>query len=68
MGRLASARTGHIDQMHQRLRALEVAQELEAEAKACVRAFDEPGDVSHREAAIVDSRTTPRLGVSVVKG
>ena len=55
--------------MDEHLRALDVAQELVAEAVPVVRAFDQPGHVGDDEAAVVaQSCTTPRLGVSVVNG
>ena len=43
----------HVHQVHQHLRALDVAEELVAEAMPFVRALDEPGHVGDDEAAIV---------------
>ncbi len=66
---IASGRARHVHDVHQHLGALEVAQELMAEAEAAMRAFDQPGHVGDDEAAIAaQSPTTPRFGVSVVNG
>ena len=60
---------GHIDQMHQQLRAFHVLQELNAQPAALVRAFDDAGNIGHHERphdrAVC---TTPRFGSSVVNG
>ena len=57
-----------IHQVDQHLGSLEVAQERVAEPVACVRAFDQAGNVGDDEAPIVAQVTTPRFGVSVVNG
>ena len=57
-----------VDDVQQQAGAREVAQELVAEAGALGGAFDQPGNVGDDEAAVLPTRTTPRLGCSVVKG
>ena len=67
--RVAAAGFGDVHQMRQQARALDVAQELDAQAVALVRAFDQPRNVGHHEAAeVVGICTTPRFGSSVVNG
>ena len=50
-----------IDQVQQHARALQVLEEADAEARALRRAFDEPGNVRHHEAAM-RRRPRPRPG------
>ena len=59
---------GAVDDVHQRAAALDVAQELQAEALALAGARDQAGDVGDGEARPRRPRTTPRLGTSVVNG
>ena len=59
---------GGIDQMQQHAAALDMAEEARAEARALVRALDQAGNVGQHEIQSGWSRTTPRLGCSVVKG
>ena len=56
LDRVASRRAGDVDQVNQHLGALDVAQELMAEAVAFVRAFDQAGHIGDHEAAIVAQR------------
>ena len=49
--RIAAAGVRHVHQVRQQARALDVAQELDAQAVAQVRAFDQAGDIGHHEAA-----------------
>ena len=58
-----------VDEVQQQARALQMAQELVAEARAFGRAFDEARNVGDDEAACLrDVRTTPSCGASVVNG
>ena len=54
--------------MHEHARALEVREELVAEADALARAFDQPGNVGHGQLAPSGASTVPRTGASVVNG
>ena len=60
----AAAGVGDIDQVDQQARALDVPQELRAQACAVVRAFDQAGDVGDHEADFVlaHRRRQPRRG------
>ena len=51
-----------IDQVRQQARALDVAQELDAQARARVRAFDEAGQVGHHEAAEIVQLDHAQIG------
>ena len=53
LDRIAAGRRRHVDDVHEHLRALEVREELRAEAVAVVRAFDQAGHVGHDERAVV---------------
>ena len=53
LDRIPSGRSRDIDQVHQHLGALDVAEEAIAEPMALVRALDQPGHVGDDEAAIV---------------
>ena len=67
--RIAAGRARHVDQVHEHLGAFEVPQELVAEALAAMRAFDQARARRRRRSCDRRSgRTTPRFGVSVVKG
>ena len=68
LDRIAAARRRDVDEVDQHLGAFEVAQEAVAEAVARVRAFDQPGHVGDDEAPVAGRPTTPRFGLSVVKG
>ena len=68
LDRIASRRAGHVDQVHEHLRPLDVAKELVAEAVAFVRALDQPGTSATTKLRSSLSVTTPRLGTSVVNG
>ena len=69
--RIAAARARDVDQVHEHLRALEVPQELMAEAQAAMRAFNQPGHVGDDEAAIVaqadDAEVRGQRGERVVR-
>ena len=56
-----------VEDVHQRGAALDVAQELEAEALALAGALDQAGHVGDRE-VVSPAVTTPRLGTRVVNG
>ena len=62
LDRIAPRRAGHVDQMDQHLRALDVTQKLMAESVALVRAFDQPGHVGDDEAALVAQRDDAEIG------
>ena len=53
---IAARRAGHVNEMHEHLRPLDVPKKLVPEAVAFVRALDQPGDVCDDEAAIVAQR------------
>ena len=54
--------------MHERAGALEVGEELVAEADALARALDQPRHVGDDELAAVGASTVPSTGWSVVNG
>jgi hypothetical protein len=56
LDRIATRCAGNVDEMHEHLRALDVAQELVSESVPFVGALDQPGDVCDDEAAIVAHR------------
>ena len=68
LDRIAAARRRDVDEVHEHLRALEVAQEPMAEAVPRVRALDQPGTSATTNVRSPDRPTTPRFGVSVVNG
>ena len=57
----------HVDDVHQRGAALDVAQEVVAEAAALAGALDQPGHVGDGE-RVSPAVTTPRFGTRVVNG
>ena len=61
--RIAAALFGNVHQVRQQARALDVAQELDAQAVAFVRAFDEPGNVGDHEAAEIAATARRRDSV-----
>ena len=58
----ASVERREVDEVQQQPRALQVAQELVAEAGAFGGALDQAGDVGDDEARSAPTRTTPRFG------
>jgi hypothetical protein len=54
--------------MQQQPGALQVAQELVPQSGTFGGTFDQPRDIRHHKALLGPTRTTPRLGCSVVKG
>ena len=65
---IAARQAGHVDQVHEHLRPLDVAQELMAEAVTFVRALDQAGQSATTKLRSSLSVTTPRFGASVVNG
>ena len=65
---IAAARRREVDEVHQHLGALEVAQEAMAEAVARMRAFDQPGTSATTNDRSSERPTTPRFGIRVVNG
>ena len=68
LDRIAARGARDVDQVHEHLGALEMAQELMAEALAAVRAFDQPGHVGDDEAAVVARADDAEVRHSVVNG
>src|SRR5471032_1587113 len=61
--RLPPAAFGNIHQVYQQARALNMPQELDAQAMAQVRPFDEAGDVGHHEAAEIFQLDHTQIGL-----
>ena len=59
---IAPGGAGHIHQVHEHLRPLDVPQERVAEAAALVRAFDQSGHVRDDKAAVVGERDDAQVG------
>jgi len=67
---IASIDAGRIDHMHQHARALDMTQEVVAEADSGMRAFDQPGDIGDDEglvADLYDAKVRTQRGEGVVR-
>ena len=62
LDRIAAGRRRHVDEVHQHLRALEMAQEPMAEPVSGVRALDESRHVGHDERAIARQADDAEVG------
>jgi hypothetical protein len=67
-GSTAVVERREVDHVQQQVRALQVAQEQVAEARAFGRAFDQAGMSATTKLCSGATRTTPRFGCKVVNG
>mgnify|MGYP000618107896 CR=1 FL=1 len=64
---VAALTAGDVNDVQQQAAALNMAQEVVAEADALRSTLDQTGDVGADKALLRPTRTTPSTGVSVVK-